>query len=142
MSLCGKPQNEKGLSPGTTFGCRVAVQTPLADSDDGTPVFLASGDSVYHTVVPTVHGKALMKGKEGVAIPTILDDPINAHKIDLMQHIAEIQSLKMKESEGARRGRCFCTGFVVDFFSTKAAYWIMLHGKETKSEAWKVSEPH
>jgi hypothetical protein len=94
------PAKEKGLSPGTVYGCRVAVQTPKGGGEEGTPVFLASGSSVYHTVVPNILVQKIVKGKEGVSIPNILDHPIDAHKIELMQHLAEIQSLRIKESEG------------------------------------------
>mmetsp|Transcript_2676 Transcript_2676/g.6710 ORF Transcript_2676/g.6710 Transcript_2676/m.6710 type:complete len:425 (+) Transcript_2676:238-1512(+) len=87
------------LSPGATFGCRVAVQTPR---DGAARLFLASGASLYCASVPAADGGAggLTKGKEGVCIPAIAPQPIQAEPVGVAQHLAEVQSVQVAEVDG------------------------------------------
>ena len=102
--LLSVPSPDEGsFSPGTVFGCRLAVQTPSDKSKSGnvgTNVFLASGRSVYRTSVPAPVAGDLAKGKEGVLIPKVYEEPVKGHRLEFVQHIAEIQSINMVERNG------------------------------------------
>lgn len=90
----------EALSPGSLFGCRVAIAALPEGGEPLYEAFLASGRQVYSLAAPRgsqpFHG---WRGKEGVCIPQPAA-PGAAHALPQLAHRAEVQDLRLVDTGG------------------------------------------